>query len=253
MNMLSVIVPKSDQINADDLIGTTKVITVREVKFHPGTEQPVSMYFEGSDKAYRPGKSMCRVLVAAWGPDANVYVGRSMKLYRDATVRFGKDEVGGIRISHLSHIDAPMRMALTATRGSRKAYQVQPLEVEQQRPTADSLTIDAARKLVEQAGDLDALRTVWSRKTMAPFRADLQATLDARKAALSSEGPDDTQRGEAHTGDAAELIRMFEAADTREAYDSAKKAYEVMIGGLSDAEATDVETARDAAADRVMG
>ncbi len=247
MNMLSVIVPKSDQINADDLIGTTKVITVREVKFHPGTEQPVSMFFEGSDKAYRPGKSMCRVLVAAWGPDANNYVGRSMKLYRDASVRFGKDEVGGIRISHLSHIDAPMKLALTATRGSRKAFQVQPLEVEQQRPSADSLTLDAARTLIEQAADLDALRAVWSRKAMAPFREDLKNDLDARKGALSGEGPSDNQRGE--PDDADGIITAFDNAKTADDLAAANKGAALFEFTGLDAEAVDV--ARRNAEDRI--
>jgi len=185
MNMLDTIVPRSDQINADDLIGTTMVITIREVKFHHGSEQPVSMFFDGSDKAYRPGKSMCRVLVHAWGPDANAYVGRSLKLYRDPSIRFGKDEVGGIRISHMSHIEGPLKLALTATRGSRKAYQVQPLEVERQAPTAESLTLDAARTLVEEAADMTALEQVWKRKAMAPFRDELAETLAFRKTQLA--------------------------------------------------------------------
>lgn len=197
MNMLATIVPKSDQINADDLIGTTLTITIREVKFHHGSEQPVSMFFDGSDKAYRPGKSMCRVLVHAWGPDANAYVGRSLKLYRDPTIRFGKDEVGGIRISHMSHIDGPMKMALTATRGSRKAYQVQPLEVERQVPSAEALTLDAARTLVERAPDMAALEQVWKRKAMAPFRDELGDALAFRKSELTPvEQADDGEAGE---------------------------------------------------------
>jgi hypothetical protein len=36
-------------------------------------------------------------------------------------------DVGGIRVSHLSHIDKPLTIALTVTRGKRAPYVVQPL------------------------------------------------------------------------------------------------------------------------------
>lgn len=127
-DMSSAIVPKSDQINADDLIGRTMNITIREVQIKGGQEQPVAMRFDGSTKVYRPCKSMCRVMVAAWGPDARQYIGRSMTLYRDPTIKWGSLEVGGIRISHMSHLERAMTMALTATKGSRKPFVVKPLE-----------------------------------------------------------------------------------------------------------------------------
>lgn len=126
-DMSSVIVPKSDQINADDLISGDITIKIRDVKITGGQEQPVSIYFDGSDKAFRPCKSMSRVLVAAWGADAKKYVGRSLQLYRDPTVKWGGLEVGGIRIRAMTHIDGPLTMALTATKGSRKPFRVAPL------------------------------------------------------------------------------------------------------------------------------
>lgn len=191
-SMAAVIEPKSDQLNADDLIAGPRTITITKVEIRPGTEQPVSVHFDGDHgKPYKSGKSMNRVMVQAWGPDASKYVGRSLTLYRDPTVRFGKDEVGGIRISHMSHIDGPLRMALTATRGQRKAYTVQPLQVERQVASADALTIDVATDLLKGAGDLDELRAIWSRKAMAPFRSELQALLDERKAALTPAEPED--------------------------------------------------------------
>lgn len=164
-DMSSVIVPKSDQINADDLIGGSMTITIREVQIKGGQEQPVSMYFNGSDKAYRPCKSMSRVLVAAWGPDANKYIGRSITLYRDPTVKWGGMDVGGIRISHLTHIDNAMTMALTATKGSRKPYTVKPLveapATTQGRQTPEQWTEAhiAALKGAGSVQDLEALRT----------------------------------------------------------------------------------------------
>lgn len=126
-DMTHVIIPKSDQINADDLLAAPLTITITEVQVKPGQEQPVSIRFDGSDKVYRPCKSMARVLVAAWGPDASRYVGRSLTLYCDPKVKWGGMEVGGIRISHMSHIEAPMTMALTVTRANKKPFTVKPI------------------------------------------------------------------------------------------------------------------------------
>jgi hypothetical protein len=136
MDMSQVITPKSDQINADDLQGRTRTITIADVKIRGGQEQPISIHFEGSDKVYRPCKSMCRVMAQAWGLDSSKYVGRSMTLYCDPSVKFGPLAVGGIRISHMSDIDGPMTMALTATKGVKKAFKVLPLETRRQEAEA---------------------------------------------------------------------------------------------------------------------
>lgn len=134
-DMRAVIIPKSDQINADDLIAGPLTITITSVSIRPGTEQPVTINFDGDGgKPFKPCKIMCRVMVTCWGPDANEYVGHSMTLYRDAGVKWGGLAVGGIRISHLSHIKSAHTMALTETKGSKKPFTVKPLEIE---PTTD--------------------------------------------------------------------------------------------------------------------
>ena len=128
MDMSAVIVPKSDQQNADDFLAGPRTIKITRVEIKSTPEQPVSIYFEGDNgKPYKCCKSMARVMVAAWGPDANKYIGRSMTLYRDPSVKWGGMEVGGIRISHMSHIDGQLTLALTATKGSRKPFTVRQL------------------------------------------------------------------------------------------------------------------------------
>jgi hypothetical protein len=130
IDLRGTIKPKSDQLNADDLIGGPVTIRITGVVVGEG-EQPVSISFDGDGgKPFKPGKSMRRVLVNLWGPDGAAYIGRSLTIYRDEQVVFGGVEVGGIRISHMSHLQRETTMALTATKAKRKPFTVRPLIVE---------------------------------------------------------------------------------------------------------------------------
>lgn len=118
---------KSDQLNSDDLFGRTITIKITKVSL-TASEQPIAISYEGDGgKPYLPCKSMRRVLIHIWGVDGNAYVGRSMTLYRDEAVVFGGQAVGGIRISHMSNINSPVTMSLTASRKSKKPFTVKPL------------------------------------------------------------------------------------------------------------------------------
>lgn len=132
IDMSGTIVPKSDQMNADDLIIGPITIRVSKVSANPSSaEQPISIYYDGDQgKPYKPCKSMRRVLVTIWGNDGAAYPGRSMTLYRDPSVTWGGMAVGGIRISHMSDMAEPVTMALTATKQSRKPYRVLPLVID---------------------------------------------------------------------------------------------------------------------------
>lgn len=123
------IAPKSDQLNADDLIGITKTIKITKVALCADPAQPIAIHFEGDcGKPYKPGKSMRRVLINVWGDDGSTFAGRRLTLFRDEKVQFGGHAVGGIRISHMSHIGTQdVVMALTMSKASRKPYTVKPL------------------------------------------------------------------------------------------------------------------------------
>lgn len=132
--------PKSDQLNADDLLSCTKEITVTAVKLHSSDDQPVSICYEGDDgRPYKPCKSIRRVLIHAWGPNGNDWIGRSMRLYCDPEVKFGGSKVGGIRVSHLTDIERPVTMNLTVTRAKRKPYTVEPMPRPDRPPYPDEL------------------------------------------------------------------------------------------------------------------
>lgn len=158
-DMSQVIIPKADQISADDLLAGPLTIRINAVSIRPGTEQPVTINYDGDDgRPWKPCKSMSRVLVSAWGPDANAYVGRSLTLYRDPTVKWGGMEVGGIRVSHLSNIERDMVMALTVTKANKKPFRVKVLQVEH--PKAPEPTMSKADQwFANLASQLDAAKT----------------------------------------------------------------------------------------------
>jgi hypothetical protein len=143
---------KSDQLNADDLMGISKTIKVTKVSLLEG-EQPISIHYEGDEgKPFKPCKSMRRVLVRVWGNDGNAFVGKSMTVYRDDNVTFGGAAVGGIRISHMSGIDEPVVMSLTATRKSKKPFTVKPL-IESKAKSTDSKIPDATLDKILKFGE----------------------------------------------------------------------------------------------------
>lgn len=120
------ITPKSDQLNADDLIAGSITVTITGWKRGGTAEQPVSLDITGGHKPYIPCKSMRRVLIAEWGDKPRDWVGRSITLYCDPAVMFGGVRVGGIRISHMSHMENPRREhMLTTTRSKRAPFVVQ--------------------------------------------------------------------------------------------------------------------------------
>jgi hypothetical protein len=154
------IAPKSDQLNADDLIVGPRTILVTAVKARASTgqgDQPVAVHFEGDGgKPYLPCKSMRRVLVHVWGRDGGAYVGRSMTLFRDDSVVFGGAAVGGIRISHMSEMTRSVTLSLTASKASRKPYVVQPLVIAAPAKAAKK-EASAEEKLAKAKATLDTI------------------------------------------------------------------------------------------------
>lgn len=179
MDITKTVEPRSDQLNFDDVAARPLTITITEVKQGP-PDQPVHLHnAEYPGRPYKPGKSMRRVLIAAWGTEASAYVGRKVTLYGDPTIKFGSDAVGGIRISHLSHLKEPLTVALTVTRGRRAPFTVQPLI-----DTADAVA--AALDDIARAASLPALKAAWdiAAKRGVTGHPDVVAAKEARKKEL---------------------------------------------------------------------
>ena len=160
--------PNSDQLDAVDLLGGPRTFTVAEVAKNNG-EQPLNVRLVEFPRVWRPGKSMRRVLAAAWGTDAKQWAGRRVTLYCDPKVKFGGSEVGGTRISHLSHIDKPLSVPLLVTRGKSAMFKVEPLPDAPAAPTVAD---------VDASTDTAQLKDWWR------AHQHLRPVIEARVAAL---------------------------------------------------------------------
>jgi hypothetical protein len=129
MDLTDTIIPRSDQMNAEDLLTGPRTFTIKEVRKSGSDDQPVEVVLAEfpPGRPFKPSKTVRRIMVAAWGTEAANYAGHRLTLYRDPLVRFGGQDVGGIRVSHMSHIEKPLSIALTVTRGKRASYRVEPL------------------------------------------------------------------------------------------------------------------------------
>jgi hypothetical protein len=129
--------PKSDQLNADDLIPGPRVLKITGARISSEDRQKrMSLSYEGDNgKPFKPCKTMGRAMVMVWAITDEGYeqqlVGKSIRVYRDPEVRFGdQGQVGGIRISHMSHIDKPASVKLTVSQGKKSVFTFHPLVTE---------------------------------------------------------------------------------------------------------------------------
>jgi hypothetical protein len=183
MDLSDSIIPKSDQMDYSDFIAGPRTVTITEVRPGASSEQPVEIILAEFDRPWRPSKSMRRVLVSAWGADSNNYLGRCMTLFGDPSVKWGGIAIGGIRISHVSHITKPLTIALTESKGKRKPFSVDPLPDARPAP-APAATRDWKKEVDGARGDVDKLRSLWTEATNSG--ADLEA-LDYIKAAAKEQ------------------------------------------------------------------
>lgn len=128
MDISQTLAPNSDQLDAVDLRGNPpRTFTITEVDVRQNSDQPVSIRLAEFPRVWRPGKSMRRVLAYCWGNDSSVWIGRRVELYCDDRVSFGGEQIGGTRVSRLSHIDGPKSIPLIISRGKSGVFKVKPL------------------------------------------------------------------------------------------------------------------------------
>ena len=129
MDLSRTIIPKSDQLNFEDVQSQPITAVIKAVRAG-NSEQPVFIDLEGYEgRPYKPSKSMRRVLIGGWGADGHSWVGRSLTITGDPSVRFGGVAVGGIKIFAMSDVEADFSMMLSVSRGKRQEHRVRKLIV----------------------------------------------------------------------------------------------------------------------------
>lgn len=199
MDISESITPRSDQLNSEDLLAGPITVTVEKVTAG-SAEQPVEIHIkERPGRPYKPSKTMRRLIVLGWGPEASLYPGHQLTLYRNPDITFGKDRVGGIEISHLSHIEQAFTVALTTTRGRRKDFTVKPLQVQHPTtsatpdrdaqhatPVQDPVLVDEWISVINEASTIAQLEAAWRGAIGADVarEPDVIAAKDKRKTEL---------------------------------------------------------------------
>lgn len=116
---------KSDQLNSCDLLGGSLVAKIVDVKAG-NSDQPVIIVIDSWKQPWKPSKTSLRVLCACWGNEPAAWIGRYAVLYCDETVTWGGEAIGGIRASHLSHIDGEKKIAVNIKKGKKGVQTVLP-------------------------------------------------------------------------------------------------------------------------------
>ncbi|WP_107768488.1 hypothetical protein [Nocardioides terrigena] len=156
----------TDQLNYEDFLGgLIRIVTIADVK--PGAkEAQYDIAIESDARFWRPPPTVLKMLIKAWGDDAAQWVGRRAELYGDPNVDSpAMKKAGGIRVSRVSHIDAPVSEMLQITRGKKARFTLDPL------PDAPPPNPNAAR-LAELKAEWDAGPT---EERKAEITAEVQA------------------------------------------------------------------------------
>lgn len=215
IDMSKFVEAKSDQLNADDLIGAPRTITITRVTGNDG-DQPVSIFYHGDNgKPFKPCKTIRRILMGVWGRYANEYIGKSMTIYRDDSVQFGGLATGGIRISHMSDIDKETVVVVMKSKGKKAGVKILPLvqEQRQQRPPDPNAAANWANEHMSMLGQIDTLegleshiaagaKAVAKLKTSRPDLYDkVGEAYEVRRDMLTpGEGKPDSETGEGGNG-----------------------------------------------------
>lgn len=187
MDLSRTIIPKSDQLNFEDVQSQSITASIKVVRAG-NSEQPVFIDLEGYDgRPYKPSKSMRRVLIGGWGADGHSWVGRSLTLVGDPSVRYGGVAVGGIKISAMSDVEADFSMMLSVSRGKRQEHRVKKLEV------------------TKKITDPQAILTWFSENAITADLASLETTFNRAKVALASFPEHDKKLAEVYASRKKEL------------------------------------------------
>ena len=195
MDITDALAPKSDQLDAIELVNPRTFTIDQGSRLGNREGQPVvEIRLVDFPRVWRPSKGMLDAIVAIWGTNAAEWAGQTVTLYNDREVTFGKDKVGGVRISAMSGIDKPTTVQIRGRgQGARKIpWEVQPIATT---PTPDPTPHLAA---ITTADTIDTLIAAWNDagKAGVTGNPNVIAAKDKRKAELTAKNDDGQEEGQ---------------------------------------------------------
>ena len=149
------IAPRSDQVNADDLLAGPITVTITGTRMGDDKRPWFIDLAEFPKRPFKPGVMMRRLMLEILKRPTDKWVGERMTLYRDPQVKFKGETVGGVRISHFSKVTKPTAVELTASRDSKIEWVVGPIE--SLLSPEEAVYVKEYTPLIENAATLDEL------------------------------------------------------------------------------------------------
>jgi len=144
MDISKELVAKSDQMNAIDLARDVTVTILDVFKGQSDKRVHIVTDIYGTERPFKPSKTVLRDIAQAWGLESQVWIGRRLTLFNDTTVLWAGQESGGIRVRAMSDIDKAFEAKHAISRTTSKKVMIQPLAAPVQVPVRDWQTeIDA--------------------------------------------------------------------------------------------------------------
>jgi len=129
MDISHTLVSNSTQLDNVDLMGGPRDFTITAVKVTDSDpdRQVMSISLAEYDRPWKPGVTMRRLMAHLYGTDDDNWIGKRVRLYRDDSVKMGRDKPGGTRISHASDISSATTVTLPISKGKFGEFTVKPL------------------------------------------------------------------------------------------------------------------------------
>jgi len=126
---------KSDQINAVDLVGGPVACRITGIRATGAADQPIAVSVDAHAQPWKPSKTFRRVLLLLWpGTQPEEWIGRDVVLWCDPDITWAGEKVGGVAISHASHISGRQVYKLAESKSKRKTIIVEPYYPQEQAP-----------------------------------------------------------------------------------------------------------------------
>ena len=178
------LIAKSDQLNAVDVIGAEKVLTITSVDVKQSGDQPVIIHYEGENgRPWKPCLTVRRILSELWTRDSSKWIGHSVSVHRDPTVKWAGEPHGGIRPHAATGLDSTVVIKLKEERGGKpKAFEIKPLRMTTATKSEPRAVVQfsmenytrAIEKILSESKDHDELTTRFDR--MADWRKQAAQT-----------------------------------------------------------------------------